>query len=165
MKISLCLAFCPPTIMFQYTWQYCYSAVCVSDGSFQWIWVSCVIAVVCPMARAALVSWWRWIWIWPVLNSSSSTSCTAVWSHPAIEIRAFCWSSVWTRGSAGICWPRSSTISTASLSESLCFEPLWYPFLQFPDWPCAPCTLYSSACVQRISLQMSSNWTLLKKTG
>ncbi len=39
---------CPPTIRFQCIWEYCYSSVCVSDGSFEWIWVSLLLFVQCP---------------------------------------------------------------------------------------------------------------------
>ncbi len=61
---------------------------------------------------------------------------------------------------AGISWNLLTEIfyDQYSKPEWVSLLELWYswfePFLQFPDRPCAPCILYSSACVQRISLQM-----------
>lgn len=70
--------------------------------------------------RVVAVSWWQLTWTWPMQSSSSSTSCTAAWSHPATETRVCFWSTVWMEESTGTSWQRYSMICTRSLGK-LCF--------------------------------------------
>lgn len=75
------------------------------------------------LSRVAAVSWWRLTWTWPTQSSSSSTLCTAAWSHPVIATKACFWSTVWTEESTGTSWLRSSTICTPNLGSLLAYTP------------------------------------------
>ncbi len=145
---------CPPTIMFQCIWEYCYSSVCVSDVVLNESECHCCCLSNVQSCSRQLVT--------VDLNLTSAEFIQFYFMYGCMIAPSNRDQGVLLEFSvnAGISWNLLTEIfyDQYSKPEWVSLLELWYswfePFLQFPDRPCAPCILYSSACVQRISLQM-----------